>query len=117
MERNSQILVGGFVPSMAIGLQLIGQSAGFANRLAEQIGLTHNILITIFIFSCLFSMLVFILDKVEIKIKIIFFIFNVFSLAYLSNATLNNSAYQIEVKNTQGTTKSGVTSNQGGTSQ
>lgn len=89
--ERTQLLMGSFTPSVAIGVNLVNMSTDALYNASKQIGFELDTIIPILIFSLLFGAIVFLLDKVGPLLKVIFCLFNVLTILHFCVAT-NNSA-------------------------
>jgi hypothetical protein len=88
--ENSQLLMAGFAPSMAVGVNVVNLSTDAIYKFFGTLDFDVNTAAVLMGLSILFGSLVFMLDKISLKLRIIFAVFNVLTIFYFC-VTTNNS--------------------------
>ena len=94
--ENSQLLMAGFAPSVGVGVNLVNMCTdALYNQIFKRIGFDLNtIWISFILFSILFGCIVFLLDKISTRLRILFFVFNVLTILYFCVST--NTANKLQ---------------------
>lgn len=96
--QGAQLMMAGFAPSLAIGVTIVNFCTDALYQIFRRADVDLNTLWCVLLFCVLFGVLVFLLDKVSIKLRILFFIFNVMTLVYFCVSTNNSMKMQESAK-------------------
>ena len=88
---QQQLLAAGFVPSVTVAVHIVNMCVDAIDKLMISFSYQVNTVPVCFLFSALCSAIVFLLDKLRLDVRSIFFILNTMMIAHLAISVQNSN--------------------------